>query len=244
MKNSFKLTLLGLGTALLLNACGSNSNEKENPKKIEVTGSAEMEVVPDEIYMTFSFREYLDGNKQKVKIETIKTAFLKLCHSVGIPDSNVSIADYAGYERWDYYWYKNHKNQPDFMANMAYTVKVKGADQLDQIVAQVDDKGLQNYNITKTAYSKMEALRKEVKSKALLASKEKAQYLAASIGEDIGEALLIQEINNDGYGYSSNAIISNSNYSFKSDEAQAYIPSAQFEKIKIRYEMRAEYRLK
>lgn len=245
MKKSFNFAVLSICFALILTACGGGSDKKENPKKIEVTGSAEMEVVPNEIYMTFSLREYLDANKQKVKIESIKTDFLKLCKAVGIVDSNVSISGYAGNERWDYYWYKKRKSEPDFMATISYTVKVNGAEKLDKLVDGVNDKALEYYNITKTTHSDMEQLRKDVKTKALLASKAKAEYLAKSIDEDLGEALLIQEIDSDnGYGYSSNAILSNSTAFYKSDANYETVPNAQFEKIKIRYEMRAEYRLK
>lgn len=244
MKNSFNLALICIGAALVLNACSSNSNQKENPKKIEVTGSAEMEVVPNQIYMTFNLKEYLDANKQKVKLESIKAEFLKLCKTVGIVDSNISISGYSGSERWDYYWYKKRKSEPDFMGTISYTIKVNVSEKLDQLVNEINDKALDYFNITKTSHSDMEQLRKDVKTKALIASKAKADYLAKSIGEELGEALLIQEIESNDYGYNSNALLSNSTSYYKESDNNEVASSPNFEKIKIRYEMRAEFKLK
>lgn len=244
MKNQLLIGLLAICTSIALISCGGKSAKEEAPKKIVVTGSAEMEVVPDEIYMTFTLREYLDAAKSKVKIESIKTAFLAQCKASGIADSNISISNYSGYERWNYYYYRRKKNEPNFMNSISYTVKVNSPANLDKLVAVVDEKALENFNIDRTSHSKMEELRKEVKKNALLAGKNKADYLAKSIGEEIGEALLIQEIVNDySSDYTNRNLTENMAMKYEASEVES-VSSPSFEKIKIRYEMQAEYRLK
>ena len=54
--NFFVFALL----SILISACGGN-NFPEVPKKIMVTGSSEMEITPDEIYMNFTIQEYYNG---------------------------------------------------------------------------------------------------------------------------------------------------------------------------------------
>ncbi len=248
MKIKFVLTLFVSSLGIILMSCGSNNTSSaEAPKKIEVTGSAEMEFVPNEIYMTFTLKEYLDGARKKVKLDNIKTEFLAQCKAAGVPDSNISISSYSGNERWDYYWYKRRKTEPDFMSGISYAVKVSSAEKLDKIVATINDNAIENFYISKTSHCDIELLRKEVKTKALQASKTKADYLAKSVGEEIGETLLIQEIedsyrsafSNESNGYS-NAI----SQTAMSMDAAPNAASPNFEKIKIRYEMKVVFKLK
>src|SRR5678815_793825 len=61
------------------------------PKTITVSGSAEMEIVPDEIFVNITLREYQKRGEDKKDIETIKANFLESCKTAGIPDSVISI---------------------------------------------------------------------------------------------------------------------------------------------------------
>ncbi len=229
----------------VLSSCTLRHNGAQPPQKIEVTGSAEMEFVPDEIYMTFTLKEYLNSAKQKVKLENIKTDFLSLCKKSEIPDSCISIASYTGNDRWDYYWYKRKKTEPDFMASISYAIKVDSPDKLDKIVNGLNEDGLDNFYISKTSHSKIEEFRKEIKTKALIASKTKAEYLAKSIGQDIGEALLIQELEDSYRSYYSNIYsneaVSQTTMSMESNTASS---TPGFQKMKLRYEMKVVFELK
>ena len=48
------------------------------PKTITVSGSAEMEIVPDEIYVNITLREYQKRGENKKDIETSKPPSLKI----------------------------------------------------------------------------------------------------------------------------------------------------------------------
>ena len=67
------------------------------PKTISVTGSASMEVIPDEIYVQVDLREYKKRGEDKVELEKIKNDFLANCKAVGIADNDISLASYDGY---------------------------------------------------------------------------------------------------------------------------------------------------
>ncbi|HYC28422.1 MAG TPA: SIMPL domain-containing protein, partial [Chitinophagaceae bacterium] len=79
-------------------------NPNPFPRTVNVSGSAEMEVIPDEIYVQVDLREYDRKNSPKVSIDEIKNAFLSNVRQIGIPDSAVSIASYEGYS--GYQWWK------------------------------------------------------------------------------------------------------------------------------------------
>jgi uncharacterized protein len=247
MKNKLFVLLILLFIASLFASCGSR-DDKKKPPKITVTGSAEMEFIPNEIYMTFTLKEYMGAPKKKIKLDTIKAEFLKLCKTSGVSDSNISISSYNGNENWDYYWYMKRKSDPDFMGSISYVVKVSAPDKLYKIVQGLNENAVDNFYISKTSHSKIEEYRKEVKTKALIAAKTKAEYLAKSIDEEIGEALLIQEVDDSYSGsyYSneesnlSNKVSQTALRSLEDDESS----SPAFQKKKLRYEMKVEYRLK
>ena len=49
------------------------------PKTISVTGNAEMEVIPDEIYVQVDLREYKKRGEEKTELDKIKNDFLASC---------------------------------------------------------------------------------------------------------------------------------------------------------------------
>jgi uncharacterized protein len=245
MKNENFVLLLVAFYASAFISCGGGNNKTESPKKIEVTGSAEMEIVPNEIYMTFTLKEYMDASRQKVKLENIKTGFLKLCKEAGLADSSISIASYTGNERWDYFWYRRHKTEPDFMSSISYEIKVGSPERLDKIVSGLNDNSIENFYISKTSHSDIEKLRAIVKTRAMVATKAKAEYLAKSIGEEVGEALFIQEIDDKlNSDYSNERSLSNTISQTSTSYESNNSPTPNFQKIKLRYEMKAEFRLK
>ena len=250
MKNKFiSATILLTVITVMMNACQSHSSNPEIKNKIEVTGSSEMELVPDEIYLTFTLKEYLK-DKSKIKIENIKKTFLEVCKKAGLNEKDISISNYNGNETYDYYWYYRRKREPNFVASISYQIIVKSMDVIDKIVDEMNSDAVENFYINKVSHSNIEEKRKEVKNNAVIACKTKAESMLNSIGEKIGNALLIQEIENDmastpSYGYAgvednlySNSI-SKSNFELDNSSINPDIKS-----IKLRYVIKAEFEIK
>ncbi|MEO8795587.1 MAG: SIMPL domain-containing protein [Daejeonella sp.] len=231
----------GILTAILLGtfALSAFSQNIDNRRKIEVTGSAEEEVTPDIIYMTISLKEYFkdSNNKKKIEIDYLEKQLQSAVINAGIPKENFMINNVSSY---NYYWDK--KKNPDFLASKQYRIKVTDLNKFNQIMAAVDSRGIEYSNIDSYDYSKIESLKSQLKIKALQAAKAKATYLAESIGEKIGSAIDIQEINNEYYPqpmYRSNAMMKSDTMS----EA-ATMPDIDFKKIKLNYQMRTVFELK
>ncbi len=161
------------------------------PKTITVTGSAELEIIPDEIYVQVDLREYEKKGQGKINIETIKRNFLNNVKAAGIADSLVSIASYDGFGGNPWLRKKNKKNE--LFASISYQVKIKTSKQLDDLVEKLDDEATTNFFIQRTSHSKLAEYRKQLKIQAVKAAKEKAQYLTAGIDEKAGEAVTINE---------------------------------------------------
>ena len=242
--NRLAKTLL-ISALIFTNELVSNAQqvimEKPLVKKIEVTGSAEQEVLPDEIFVTVSLREYFKDkdNKTKVDIMVLEKQLQKAVEESGILKENFTIGAISGNREW---WGK--KKPTTFLEGKTYILKVPNLYKIDGIISKVDEKGIAYTNIDRYEFSKIEQLRKDIKIKALQAAKEKAKYLLEGIGEQMGEALEIIEIDQS---YSPQPVYSNMMMrSAKMDASSDSMPESNVDvqKIKVRYEMKAAFRIK
>lgn len=215
--------------------------EKPLVKKIEVNGSAEQEVLPDEIFVNITLREYFKDkdNKNKVDIMALEKQLQKAVEEAGIAKENFTIGAMNGYREW---WGK--KKPTTFLESKSYILKVPNLYKIDGIIARVDDKGVASTNIDRYEFSKIEQLRKDIKIKALQAAKAKAQYLLEGIGEQLGEAIDIIEIDN---GYQNpQPVYSNMMLRAAAAPMADAMPESTIDvqKIKVRYEIKAVFKIK
>jgi uncharacterized protein YggE len=237
-----------LALALVFTATAQYNEQVEHVVKqrsINVSGTAEMEVVPDEIYVQVDLREYKKGTS-KIDIESIKSNFIKACIAIGISDTNISV---QGYQGWDgnYWWYKkNKKKNPDMMASISYWVKLSSTKKMDELVEKLDDEATQNFFIAKVAHSKVQEYKKQLKLQAVKAAKDKATYLAAAIGETVGSAITINEPGEINYPlpmYSNRMMKQEANMAADAGAAAA-APNIDFKKIKYQFEVNVIFALK
>jgi uncharacterized protein len=238
-----KLVSLFAFSALLV-SMQSFSQENTKMRSINVNGIAEMEIVPDEIYVQVELREYDKKGGGKVDIEDIKSRFLKDAISVGIPETDISVQSYAG---WDgnYWWYKkNKKKNPDMKASITYQVKLASTKKMDELVQKMDDEATQNFSIARVSHSKLPELKKQLKIQAVKAAKEKANYLAEAIGEKVGEAITINEPHE--ISVYPQPVYANRMMKAEAmgDAGGAGAPNVDFKKMKLQFEVNAIFALK
>jgi len=230
-------------------ASGQQITDKANPfpKTITVTGSSEMEIIPDEIYVVVDLREYQKKGQDKTDIETIKSAFLQRCKEFGLPDSVITIASYEGYNNP---WLRK-KKKTELYASISYQVKFTKSSDVDKLVDRLDDEATQNFRIAKTSHSRITEFRKQLKIQAVKAAKDKGVYLTDAIGEKLGEAITISEPEEDFTGYYNQFLNQKvaSNYALSQEKLTADStgdPEAMidFKKIKLRYEVNVVFALK
>lgn len=219
------------------------------PKTISVTGSAEMEIVPDEIYVQIDLKEYKKKGENKVELEKIKSDFLAKCSSIGLVDSVISIASYEG-TNYNYWYWKRRKKDPDMNAGIAYQIKFKDSKKMDQLVDLLDDEATANFQIVKATHSKIQEYRKQLKVQAVKAAKDKGIYLTDAITEKLGEAITIEEPDDNTFlsSMDNNIRLSQYSNSFYRDEAKMKsdggATAVDFKKIKLRYEVKIIFAVK
>ena len=161
-------------------------------RKIEVTGNAEMEIVPDIIYVTISLQEYFNGNKKASDINELEKQLQNAVIKAGIPKENLMVNNVSSYNN---VWEK--KKNPNFVASKQYRLKLTDISKFNEIIAPIDPKAIKFTNVESYEHSKITELKKDLRKKALQAAREKATYLAESLDDKVGDALEINVIDND-----------------------------------------------
>ena len=185
--NNFKqlLTMAFLLTTILTFGQTNTTKAEEQPY-IEVTGTSEKEVVPDEIYIGIIIREkYV--NKVKVTIEEQEEKLNNAVKSLGIALTNLYLSD-ANADYVKIRWQKK-----DLLTKKDYTLKVSTATTVGQVFIELEKLEITDAFISRVNHSKIDSLRKEVKILAIKAAKDKADYLLTAIGEQTGKPLIITE---------------------------------------------------
>jgi len=237
---------------LLLVAAGSYAQREEINKeiiihapggttfgKINVVGSAEMDIEPDQVDVYFVLSEYMSDKNTKVSMETLRKEFLKACADASIPKDSIRVEGLSG-NAYQHYIHKRKKNDPGFMENVTFVIRLSNTKQIDGLSAKVNDKAVINMYVGRRWHSKMEDFRKEMRIKATKSALDKAKYMSESIGEQVDGALLIEDIE---LGTPSPMLRSNMEMSMvaSSDQGESSMP---FQKITIRSDVRVEFRLK
>ncbi len=210
----------------------------ETVRTIQVTGSAEMMIDPDEIYITVVLQEWYDG-KTKITIDKLEADMFKALNTLGIEAKNISLSDAES--NFHYRWLKSD----EALLSRNYTIQVSTAQMVIKVYDEMAKLRASDAFISKVSHSKIEEYRMQTKVSATVAAKNKATQMLKAIGEETGEAILIQEINNDvstPYQYSQMEI---SNTYRILDNIAGYDQSQiSYQKIKLRYEVYAQFEIK
>lgn len=153
---------------------------------IEVAGTAEKEIVPDEIYIQIIIHERY-ANKVKISIEEQEGKLKNTLKSINIDLSNLYLSDANA----DYV--KIRWQQKDVLTKKDYMLKVSDAKTVGLVFQELEKIEIKDASISRVSHSKIEEFRKEVKILAIKAAKSKADYLLEAIGEQTGKPLIVKE---------------------------------------------------
>lgn len=203
---------------------------------IEVTGKADMEVTPDEIFLKIRINE-LD-NKAKVTVEELEKMMMNTLLALNIDvEKNLTIVDFSS--NFKSYLLK----RTAIMTSKEYQLKLSDGKTTAAVFAELEKIGISNISIEQVGHSKMEELQDQVKVLAIKAARDKAKMLAEGIDQTIGGALFVQELGNGYYPRvqrAGNIMLK----TYAGAEAEAVLPDIEFEKIKLEYSILVKFELK
>src|SRR4051812_30369473 len=160
----FRIT--SLLAAILLTANISNAQPPQSDKPyIQVNGSAEKEVVPDEIYISINLVERYEG-RNKITIDEQEKQLKEMVKNLGIDLSNLSVSNAdASYIRVN--WFNK-----DVMARKGYMLKLTNAEMVGQAFRELSNLNIKDASVSKVEYSKREELKKQLRIEAVKKAKD------------------------------------------------------------------------
>lgn len=220
----------------------SQTINKDFVRFIEVTGSAEMEVEPDEIRFEIGIQEYWAEEFEpgmeykdyvtKVPIESIEKEFMIELKELGIQDEQIILKNVG--RRWK-------TGGKDFKKSKTIILIITDFKQLDDLLLNVKTRGVNYMRIADLKNEKITEFRKKVKIEAMKAAKEKASYLLESVDGSLGQIISVVELNSGDYNYywrprdtRSNTIVGSSSNDLEDSNIR---------NIKLRYEIKVRFEI-
>ena len=192
---NFKLSL----SAIALFTAMSLSAQEADERYIEVTGTSEIEIVPDKIHYLIEIREYFkeefdryskpEDYRTKIALTEIESNLRKALTTAGIKEDEVRTQEVG--DNW-------RKQGQDFLVSKTFDVTLHDFNQIDRILQNVDTKGINTMYIGDLENKDMLTSQRNVKIEALKAARDKAEYLAEASGNKLGKVLRIVEQDSPG----------------------------------------------
>ncbi|WP_242202845.1 SIMPL domain-containing protein [Aestuariivivens insulae] len=229
MKTKLKTLLLFITVTSYTFAQQSGKNFIDQPY-IEVTGTVETEIIPNEIYLNIVLNE--NNTKGKKSVEEMENQMIATLKSLKIDlEKDFAIQDFNGYFK------RKFLGENEVTKTKRYELIVHDGKTLGKVYQALDSLNISNISITKIDHSDIENITRETKLKALKAAKAKANDYAQAIDQTIGKAIFIQEVNSNNlnglYGSANGFAIRGISNNYKSSALQDKIQDLNFKNITV-----------
>ena len=213
---------------------------KSNLRFIEVTGSAETSVEPDEIRFQIGIQEYWKeeyerGKKYKdyitkIPLIEIEKNLMRSLVSVGIAKDQIVIKEIG--QNWN-------RSGKDFKKSKTFELVLTDLKEVNDILAKVQIKGINSMRIAALKNKDIVKYREQVKIEAMKAAKKKAGYLLESVNEELGSVISVIELDESIPIWRPENILSNTIISSNDSDI-----NQSMRKIKLKYEIKVRFEIK
>lgn len=202
---------------------------------IEITGTAETEIEPNEITVQIRLREF-EENREKTQLEKLDQDFLNAIKSAGIDKKRLELAD-AG-SKLD----KLGKKDKDAFRLKTYQIKLTSAAELEKVLEKLESVKVDQFAITRLHHTELEKLKIDLKVAALQTARNKADVLLKSIGSTVGKPLMIREWDQDPVQPMPTANVYMARAAFA--ESASDDSTTSFRKIRLKTQVTAQFEIK
>ena len=190
--------------------------QETNKRYIEVTGTSEIEIVPDKIHYIIEIREYFeeefDGKSKpeeyhtKVSLSQIEQDLRKTLAEAGITQDAIRMQEIGDYWR---------KQGQDFLISKKFDITLTDFRQINEIVKRIDTKGIHTMRIGELENKDILAYHQKGKIEALKAAQQKATYLVEALGKKLGDVIrIVEEGNSNIFPFAQSNVLSSNAASF------------------------------
>ena len=199
---------------------------------VSVNGSAQLKVLPDEIYITIKLDE--SDTKGKVTLEEQRRNMFAALKKAGVDaEKQLAVVDMNS----SYYRRKGS------LAVTQYELKVATAEAVGKVFEALEKAGIPNVNVTRTACSNIEKLRSEARKAAMVDAQTRARELAEAVGQSIGPCLEINDYTTTTQAVATRGKMMLANSAALDGATAEAEPNIEFEQIVINYNISAKFKL-
>ena len=209
-----------LAAAVVLAAPVFAQTQEAFPSYIQVNGRSQMEVTPDEFYLSIVINER--ESKGKITVETQQRQMIDALKKLGVDvEKQLKVANMSS----DFY------KKASSLTTAKYQLLLHSAAEVGDVTAALGDLGISN-------------LKEQVRLDAIHNAKSSAEALAGAIGQKIGKCFYIYDSNYDvAPQYYDNMMMVRSK-AMMADSAEAGAPeepSLDFKTIKLEYNVQTKF---
>ena len=195
MKNRFLVLLFAISSVI---GYSQSKNFIDQPY-LETTAEVDSLVKPDRIYLSILVQEKED--RDRTSLEKQEREMAAVLENLGIDlKKQLKIEDLASNYK------KYFLRKKSVLKSKAYELVVYDGLSASKVLVHLEAKGISNVQMTKTAYSKTEALKLILRSKAILKAKAQGVSLTKPLEQTLGKAIYISDkYNTNNYYYQRNS---------------------------------------
>lgn len=153
---------------------------------LETTALVDTLVVPDRIYLNILLTEA--DTKGRMSVEALENRMAAKLKSLGIDlETQLSLADVESDFR------KYFLRKTDIQKEKAFILLVYDGLTVGKVMQGLEAEGISNISLNRTEYSQMDALKLELKVRAIVKARKLALKLVKAIDQNLGKALYVQD---------------------------------------------------
>ena len=219
-----------LAAAVVLAAPVFAQTQEAFPSYIQVNGRSQMEVTPDEFYLSIVINER--ESKGKITVEIQQRQMIDALKKLGVDvEKQLKVANMSS----DFY------KKASSLTTAKYQLLLHSAAEVGDVPAAL---GISNVGIVRVTRSDIDSLKEQVRLDAIRNAKSSAEALAGAIGQKIGKCFYIYDSNYDvAPQYYDNMMMVRSK-AMMADSAEAGAPeepSLDFKTIKLEYNVQTKF---
>ena len=209
---------ISLFTLIIITLSVLSLQAQTNGRYIEVTGTSEIEIVPDKIHYLIEIREYFeeefDGKSKseeyrtKVPLSEIEQRLREALANAGIPQNAIRTQEIGDYWR---------QQGQDFLVSKKFDITLTNFNQINEIIQLIDTKGIHTMRIGELENKDIRAYHQKGKIEALKAAQKKATYLVEALGKKLGDVIrIVEKDSENAFPFAQSNVLSSDAASFDS----------------------------
>lgn len=203
---------------------------------LETTAKVDTLVKPDLIFLDILIQE--KDSKNKLSVEELENKMALALEELGIDiKSQLTVSDLAS--SFKHYFLKSR----DVMKSKVFQLKVFDAQTAGKVIVALENDGISNIELARTDYSNTEALKLELKTRAMLKAKNQGESLLRPLNQKLGSAIHVidREFTNFNDASSLDEVVI-VGYSAKNSQATEPL-NIEFAPIKIQTEVTVKFKI-